>query len=79
MIYTCDKNKHIKGNFPIYLLSGKDDAVGDFGKGIIKTIQLLKKQGAKETEYILYDNARHDILHEDCKEEVYQYIETKMK
>ncbi len=79
MIYTCNKNKQLKTNSPIYLLSGKEDAVGDFGKGITRTVKLLKKQGAKEVEYILYDNARHDILHEDCKEEVYQYIQDKIQ
>lgn len=79
MIYTCDKSKHIKGNFPIYLLSGKEDPVGDLGKGVVKTVDLLKKQGATKVQYILYDNARHDILHEECKEVVWKNIEAKIK
>lgn len=78
MIYTCDKNRRLKNNFPIYLLSGKDDAVGDFGKGVVKTVKLLKKQGIKEVEYILYNDTRHDILHEECREEVFRYIENKI-
>ncbi|MCD8027259.1 MAG: alpha/beta hydrolase [Erysipelotrichaceae bacterium] len=53
MIYTCDNNKRLKAHYPIYLLSGKEDAVGDFGKGIIRTVKLLKKQGAKKVEYTM--------------------------
>ena len=69
MIFCCQKDHKIKIDFPIYLLSGKNDAVGDFGKGIVKTVALMKKQGVENIEYVLFDNMRHDILHEEHRDD----------
>ena len=70
MIFCCRKDHKIKIDFPIYLLSGKIDAVGDFGKGVVKTVVLMKKQGVENIEYVLFDNMRHDILHEEHCDDV---------
>lgn len=74
MIFCCQKSHHIDVDFPIYLLSGKEDAVGEFGKGVKKTINLMKKQGVKDIEYYLFDDMRHDILHEKKCDEVLALI-----
>lgn len=81
MIFTGDiKNiKKINKNTPILLISGKSDSVGDFSKGVKKTQDLFQKVGAKNISVKLYDELRHDILHEDCKVEIYKYLNNWIK
>lgn len=76
MIYT-ELNKNIKKmnkNMPILLLSGSNDSVGNCGKSIIKIYNKYQKSGIKDISYKLYNNLRHDILHEDNKLLVYNDI-----
>lgn len=54
----------IPKSLPILLLSGKDDPVGDFGKGAEALHQLLKDTGHTNTEVCLIENARHILLKE---------------
>ena len=77
MQYTSNlKNiKKMNKKVPILLLSGDKDPVGDFGKGVIKTFDILKKSGIEHVDIKLYKNLRHDILHEKCRKEIYDDIE----
>ena len=74
MIITNDSKAKIYLQCPVYLLSGKNDAVGEFGKGVNKAATLLLKQGANIKKIKLFENMRHDILHEKNCLEVYAYI-----
>lgn len=69
----------MKTEVPIYLLSGENDPVGEFGKGVLQTEELLIRQGARIKGRVLFPQMRHDILHERRKEKVYKYIEKAMK
>ncbi len=55
--------KNISGELPILLVSGRDDPVGNYGKGVEQVSQKLKNKG-KKCECILYDGARHEILND---------------
>ncbi|HHU55587.1 MAG TPA: alpha/beta hydrolase [Acholeplasmataceae bacterium] len=61
-------------NLPILIVSGDKDPVGEYGKGVIRLYNELKKSGAKNVEYKLYPEARHELLNETNKEEVYSDI-----
>ena len=76
MQYTADLKNIQKMNkkIPIFLLSGDKDPVGEFGKGVIKTHKIFKKAGIEDVEIKLYPNLRHDILHEKCKDTIYNDI-----
>lgn len=76
MLYTtrCKNIKKMNKKIPILLISGKDDAVGEFGKGIEKLEKILKKVGIKDITVKIYDGLRHDILHEKEYKEIYKYI-----
>ena len=74
MIITNDSKAKIYLQCPVYLLSGKNDAVGEFGKGVNKAATLLLKQGANIKKIKLFENMRHDILHGKNCQEVYAYI-----
>jgi alpha-beta hydrolase superfamily lysophospholipase len=60
-------------DIPILILSGDRDPVGDFGKGVKKVAQKLEKTGHR-VRLVLYPEARHVVLCETNKEEVYEEI-----
>lgn len=55
--------KRFPTDVPVLLVSGRDDAVGNYGKGIENVCRKLKGVGANVT-CILYDGARHEILND---------------
>ena len=61
--------KKLPTDFPILLVSGKDDPVGNFGKGILEVEKKLKKR-ARNVTCKLYEGARHEILNDFCYDEV---------
>lgn len=75
-LITMNKNsnkgewyKAINKELPIYLVSGSDDPVGEYGKGVLSVYNKLKKHGANASVKI-YDGARHEILNDFTREEV---------
>lgn len=50
---------------PVLLLSGQQDPVGDFGKGVQQVKKSMDKAGLRETEVYFFPDARHDLLHEE--------------
>lgn len=57
----------------ILLISGEDDPVGDFGKGINYAEEKYRRYG-KEVRTILYPNMSHEILNENEKYKVYEDV-----
>ena len=57
----------------IILLSGSDDPIGDVGKGVEKARKALEDAGLRP-EMKLYPGARHEILNETNRQEVYSDI-----
>jgi alpha-beta hydrolase superfamily lysophospholipase len=65
-------------DIPILLVSGCDDPVGDYGKGVAFVGEELQKYG-KNAKYILYEGARHEILndftYDNVKSDIQQFIQ----
>lgn len=59
---------------PFLFVSGKEDPIGNFGKGIEKTVNHLKEDGFTAVDMKLYDKMRHEILLDDQKQQVHQDI-----
>ena len=59
---------NIDKSLPILLVSGGDDPVGDYGKGVSEVYDRLKAAGA-QVEMKLYENCRHEILNDTCRAE----------
>lgn len=55
---------------PVYFMSGKEDPVGDYGKGVEKAYKLFCKAGVEDVMIRLYDGGRHEMLNELNKTEV---------
>lgn len=62
--------KRVPKNLPVYFVSGEDDPVGDYGKGVLKSYNKFRKAGIKDIDITLYGGARHEILNDDCSEAV---------
>lgn len=56
------------------ILSGDCDAVGNFGRGVLKVYQRLLQRGVADVNFQLYDGARHELLNELNREEVTEDI-----
>ena len=51
-------------DMPVLLLSGQEDPVGDFGKGVQRVEAAMRKAGLTRVQSRLFARARHDLLHE---------------
>lgn len=60
-------------NLPVFFMSGEEDPVGDFGKGVREAEHVLEKYGIRP-DLKLYPGMRHEILNEKGHEEVYKDI-----
>lgn len=74
--------KAIPSSIPLLLISGQEDPLGDFGKGIQDLYTIYQRMG-KDITCQLYPKMRHEILNEIDKEEVMEdiasWIEEKIK
>lgn len=66
--------KNMKKDLPVMLISGSEDPVGSYGKGVIKVYNRLKKAGCKDVTLKLYDNCRHEIHNDVCRDDVIKDI-----
>lgn len=72
-------SENISAAFPMLFVSGQDDPIGNFGKGVQQTVDNLEKDGFKDVSIKLYPGMRHEILNEDVKEDVYAEITRWLK
>ena len=61
-------------DLPILFISGEMDPVGDFGKGVKKAVNAFYNSGMQDVECILYSEARHELVNEKNREEVFQDV-----
>ncbi len=69
--------EHIRNmdkHLPVLLISGGDDPVGNYGKGVEKTAQAFRKAGMEDVTVKLYPLCRHELHNEINKEEVCEYL-----
>lgn len=60
---------------PLLIISGSDDPVGGYSKGVDKLEKFYDRNvGVTNITKHLYDGARHEILNETCKDEVYKDV-----
>ncbi|KAB1228673.1 alpha/beta fold hydrolase [Chryseobacterium viscerum] len=68
----------ISKSFPFLFVSGQNDPIGDFGKGVMHTVDNLKADGFQNVEVKIYPEMRHEILNEEIRgkvlKEIYDWI-----
>ncbi|MBQ2679406.1 MAG: alpha/beta fold hydrolase [Firmicutes bacterium] len=73
-ITSKDWFRNVRRGLPILIISGEQDALGDFGKGIKRVYNGLKKAGCRKVTMHLFAGCRHELLSEKRKADVYKYI-----
>ena len=61
-------------DLPLLIVSGEMDPVGDLGKGVAKVYKLYTDVGIADVTLKLFKDARHELLNEINKKEVYEYL-----
>jgi len=56
---------------PIFIVFGKEDPVGDYGRGPLQVCEMLHAAGAQNVRYKVYHHSRHEILNDIEKDTVY--------
>lgn len=64
----------IRKDLPVLVISGRDDPVGGYGKGVEEVYRQLKEKGVADVTLSLWDGLRHEILNETDKQPVYDAI-----
>ena len=74
--YVCNNSNivKVKSSLPILFLSGKCDLVGNYGKGVIKSAEIMRNIGSIDVTLKLIENDRHELLNEIDRKEIYDYI-----
>jgi len=78
-LYRPGNLKRIPKELPVFMLSGKADPVGGYGKGVRRAYASLKKAGLRKIKLKLYAGGRHELLNEINRKEVMQDIYDWMK
>ena len=59
---------------PVYFMSGQEDPVGDYGKGVERAYKAFCDAGCRDVTIRLYPDGRHEMLNELNRDSVYQDI-----
>ena len=72
----------VPAGLPLLFVSGAEDPVGDYGKGVTAAKNALTAAGVMDIEMKLYPGLRHEILNEkerdEVKEDIYNWLLKKM-
>lgn len=72
---NCEDNlKRMPSELPVWFIAGKEDPVGNYGKGVHKAQEDFQRVGMERTALKLYENLRHEILNEPIRHEIYEEI-----
>ncbi len=63
--------KKVPQQLPVHMISGKEDPVGEYGKGVRKVYDLLREAGVENLSLKLYDGCRHEVLNELNRKDTY--------
>ncbi len=77
-LVDCDNHaenvEKVPKDLPLLFVSGGDDPVGNFGKGVTEAARRFKKAGVSQVTLHIYEGDRHEILNETDREQVYRDI-----
>ena len=80
LVNRAEWYRNLPKDLPILLVSGKEDPVGNYGKGVCEVRDRLRAV-SMDVDCVLYDGARHEILndftYESVKEKICLFCEGK--
>lgn len=66
--------RQIRRDLPIYLFSGDQDPVGDYGRGVETVFARLCQAGIEDVTCRIYPGGRHEMLNEINREQVFEEV-----
>ena len=66
--------KKIRKDLPVYILSGKEDAVGNKSRGAAMICDSFKGLGLKDVTCKIYEDTRHEIINDISRQQAYDDI-----
>ncbi len=78
-VTTADWAKKVAVDLPVLFIAGKEDPVGNYGKGVEQSYRLLAEQGVKDLTLQLYEGMRHEVLNEKNNLQVYEFVKMWME
>jgi len=66
--------RNMKKHLPVLFIAGQEDPVGPYGKGVEQAAGAFRKAGMINVALKLYPGARHEILNELNREEVFRDV-----
>ena len=69
-----DWYRNLRKDLPVFIVSGAEDPVGNYGKGVEEVFSALLAQGMTNVTRKIYPDMRHEILNERSRKTVYQDI-----
>lgn len=67
-------NAQIRKDLPMLIISGEEDPVGNYGKGVRKVFNMYRDLGLENVLLRLFKSDRHEILNETDKDDVMKEI-----
>ena len=82
-LHKQENLQKIPKELPVLILSGTEDPVGDYGRGVQAAYASLGKAGLSHMSMKLYEGARHELLNETNRnqvmEEIWQWMENVLR
>ncbi|MBR4344465.1 MAG: alpha/beta hydrolase [Lachnospiraceae bacterium] len=66
--------KQVRNDLPILLLAGSHDPVCDYGEEVTELFDNLQRYHLSEVDCTIYEECRHDLLHETNNAEIFKDI-----
>lgn len=79
IMHSEKRNRLVRKDLPILFVSGDEDPVGDYGRGVWKAAQHYQKAGLENVATMLFEHGRHELLHETNKAEVFTALRSWME
>lgn len=73
-LHKKENLKKMPKDLPVFFISGGEDPVGAYGKGVKEACRSFHDVGMTHVQMKLYDNDRHEIINETDREQIYEDI-----
>ena len=80
--FTANSRKlasRIRKDIPMLIVSGDQDPVGGYGRGVEKVYRMYRKAGLENVSMQLFSNDRHELLNETDRDDVMRTISAFMQ
>ena len=74
LIHRTEELEKTPKSLPLFFISGDKDPVGGMGKDVEAVYELYQQHGFEHISFKLYEDARHELINELNKEEVFEDI-----